>query len=140
MRRLALAWAFVGVALGAAAAGKVFSEKGLQRGEPGMNRYTDKAPGQSERLPRPYPGAPALIPHSIDGLAVKRESNDCLGCHLEGTEVEPGHAATKVPASHFTDPHTGEKRSDRPVGMRNNCLQCHVPQAVGAEPPVPQAR
>lgn len=138
MKRLSLASVLVAAALAAAAAGKVFTEKGLQRGEPGMNRWTDKAPGQSERLPRPYPGAPALIPHSIDGLAIKRDSNDCLGCHLEGTEVEPGHSATKVPASHFVDPHTGEKRADRPVGMRNNCLQCHVPQAA-EEPPVPQA-
>lgn len=140
MKSLAFASVLVAAALAAAAAGKAFSQRGLQRGEPGMNRWTDKAPGQSVRLPRAYPGAPALIPHSIDGLAVKRDSNDCLACHLEGTEVEPGHIATKLPASHFVNPHTGEKRADRPVAMRNNCLQCHVPQAVGATPPVPQAR
>ncbi|MBI4346999.1 MAG: nitrate reductase cytochrome c-type subunit [Elusimicrobia bacterium] len=140
MRRLAFAAGFCAAALGAAAASKAFSEKGLRRGAPGMNRWSDTPPGQSERLPRAYPGAPALIPHSIDGLAIKRDANDCLGCHLEGAEVEPGRRATKVPASHFENPHTGEKRADRPVGMRNNCLQCHVPQAPGAEPPVPQAR
>lgn len=94
---------------------------------PGMNRYTDKTPDQADVLPRPYPDAPPLIPHSIDGLAIKREGNDCLNCHLEGAEVAEGHKATKVPPSHFANAYTKEKRSDRPIGMRYNCLQCHTP-------------
>ena len=79
-------------------------------------------------LPRAYRGAPPVIPHSLDGLTVTREANDCLNCHLEGVEVGEGRRATKIPPSHFTNPHTGETRTDRIVGTRYNCLQCHVPR------------
>ncbi|MBI3564501.1 MAG: nitrate reductase cytochrome c-type subunit [Elusimicrobia bacterium] len=139
MRKLPLTLALLAAALAAAAAGKVFSGQGLRTGAPGMNRWTDQAPGSTTVLPRPYPGAPPLIPHSIDGLAVTRATNDCLGCHLEGAELGEGHAATKVPASHYTNPYTKETKTGEVVGTRYNCLQCHAPQAVDAVPPVPQA-
>lgn len=140
MRKLWLTAAVMAAALAAAAGGKVFTGKGLQTGQPGANRYTDQAPGSTRPLPRPYPGAPPLIPHSIDGLSVTRASNDCLSCHLDGTEVAEGHSATKVPASHFTNPYTQETKQGEVVGTRYNCLQCHAPQAVGAVPPVPQGK
>jgi cytochrome c-type protein NapB len=140
MRKFLLVVAVSAAAIGAAASGKAFSGKGLQTGKPGMNTYTDQTPGNTAPLPRPYPGAPPLIPHSVEGLSITRAANDCLGCHLEGMEVAEGHKATKMPASHFANPFTMEARIDRPVGICYNCLQCHAPQAVGAEPPVAQQR
>lgn len=138
MKRFWLTCFALAAALGAAAAGKVFSGKGLRTGAPGMNRYTDLAPGGTAPLPRPYPGAPPLIPHSIDGLGVTRAANDCLTCHLEGGEVGDGHQAAKIPPSHFTNPYTKETKTGGVTGTRYNCLQCHAPQAVDAVPPVPQ--
>jgi cytochrome c-type protein NapB len=129
----------VGLAAGAFAAEKVYKSKGLQTGQPGMNVYTDKAPDAVEVLPRAYPGAPPRIPHSIDGLSVTRASNDCMNCHLEGLTVAEGHTATKIPRSHFTNPFKKTTTDGKMVtGTRYNCLQCHVPKAVGAASPVPQ--
>lgn len=124
------------VALFVFAAGKVHKGKGLQQGGAQMNEWPAAEPGTTKRLPRPYPGAPALIPHGVEGLAITREDNACLGCHLEGMEVAEGHKATKVPPSHFVNPHTKEKKTDTVVGMRYQCLQCHAPQ-TSATPPVP---
>jgi nitrate reductase cytochrome c-type subunit len=139
MRRLPLVCAGLAVALAAAAAvGKVYRGKGLQTGAPGVNAYTEDAPGSSSVLPRPYPLAPPLIPHSVEGMAVTRSANDCLTCHLDGMEVGEGHRATKVPPSHHTNPYKKETKSGEVTGTRYNCLQCHAPQAVGARPPVPQ--
>lgn len=122
-RSVIVVWACA-VALGAAAAGKVRRDKGLQEGRPGMNRWNDRTPGSTKPLPRPYPGAPPLVPHGIAGLAITRETNSCLDCHRDGTDLGDGHTATKVPPSHLS--------------LRHNCLQCHAPQAVGATPPIGQ--
>lgn len=130
---LALACA---AALGAA--GKVRRENGLQEGRPGMNRWSEQAPGSTEPLPRPYPGAPPLVPHGVEGLSITRETNNCLDCHLDGSDLGGGHAATKVPPSHFANPYTKQTRAGAVAGMRHNCLQCHAPQAEGATPPVGQ--
>lgn len=138
MRRYVLAVLVCTVALGAAAAGKVYLEKGLQEGRPGMNRWNSQAPGATKPLPRPYPGAPPLVPHGVEGLAITREANSCLDCHLDGKELGDGHVATKVPPSHFTNPYTNETRTDTVAGMRYNCLQCHATQIDDARPPVGQ--
>ena len=117
--------------------GNVYREKGLVTGKPGMNAYPGKEPGESSPLNRPYAIAPPLVPHSVAGLTINRETNECLDCHLEGVEVEKGHRATKVPPSHFRNDHTGEGKTGMVVGIRYNCTQCHVPQADEV-PPVPQ--
>jgi len=98
-------------------------------GQPGMNTYPTSPPGQTEKLERPYKGAPPLIPHSVEGLGITRSGNDCLVCHSEGIEVEKGHIATKVPTSHYVNEYTGEQTKEQVIGMRYNCLQCHVPQS-----------
>lgn len=113
--------------------------KGLQQGDAKMNEWPTAEAGTTKRLPRPYPGAPSLIPHGVEGLSITREENACLGCHLEGMEVAEGHKATKVPPSHFVNPHTKEKKTDTVVGTRYQCLQCHAPQTA-AKPPVPQGK
>jgi nitrate reductase cytochrome c-type subunit len=102
---------------------------GVAAGQPGMNIYPSSPPGQTKKLERPYRGAPPLIPHSVEGLEITRSSNDCLGCHSEGIEVEKGHIATKVPPSHYVNQYTHEQAKEQVIGLRYNCLQCHVPQS-----------
>jgi cytochrome c-type protein NapB len=110
---------------------RVSQEAGLVEGQPGENVYPSAQPGETDKLPRAYDIAPPVIPHNVLELKVSRDSNDCLGCHLEGAELGQGHVATKVPKSHYMNAHTGERKEDGPVGIRYNCLQCHVPQAKG---------
>lgn len=140
VKRLAAALVLVlaGVA-GALAAAKVFRGRGLLTGGPGMNRAPTAEPGSSAVLPRPYDGAPPLIPHGLAGLSVTRASNDCMGCHLEGVELGEGHTATRIPASHRLNPFTKQVQEDGVVGTRYQCLQCHVPQDAAARPPVAQS-
>lgn len=66
--------------------------------------------------------------NTVDGLVITRSTNDCLDCHLQGDELEEGHVATAVPASHFRNEYTGVATQDEVVGTRYLCLQCHVPQ------------
>lgn len=111
--------------------GNVNQQAGLIEGAPGRNVYPSDQPGETKPLPRGYAIAPPVIPHSVAGMEVSRDSNDCLGCHLEGVPLGEGHVATRIPSSHFVNEHTGEKKKKEPVGIRHNCLQCHVPQAEG---------
>lgn len=108
---------------------KPVAMKGLVTGQPGMNIYTDKDPGETLPLPRAYEMAPPVVPHSVSGLAITLAANDCIDCHMEGDEVDDGHIATRIPESHLVNKFTGERASDGVVGVRYNCLQCHVPQA-----------
>jgi nitrate reductase cytochrome c-type subunit len=107
-------------------------------GQPGMNTYPNSPPGETKKLERPYKGAPPLIPHSLEGFQITRSSNDCLGCHSEGIEVEKGHIATKVPPSHYINEYTGEQKKEQVIGMRYNCIQCHVPQSQQEPPVIPK--
>lgn len=118
---------------------KVFHGSGLAIGQPGMNIYPASPPGETTKLERPYASAPPLVPHSVVEFNIRRSTNDCLDCHLEGVEVEEGHTATKVPPSHYVDEYAGERKKDQVTGMRYNCLQCHLPQAA-EEPPVSQKK
>jgi len=101
---------------------------GLATGQPGMNTYPRDNPGKTTKLERPYDGAPPLIPHNVVEFDITRSNNDCLYCHLTGLELGEGHVATKIPLSHYIDEFTGEQK-DEIVGIRYNCLQCHVPQS-----------
>lgn len=113
----------------AAAADSVVS--GLIAGAPGMNRYAAKEPGETQKLSRPYPGAPPVIPHAVADQQIRRANNSCLDCHVDGEEIADGHTATKIPASHYQ----GAARTEQALaGMRYNCMQCHVPQAAAAPP------
>jgi cytochrome c-type protein NapB len=117
--------------------GVVYKEKGLVTGKPGMNTFPEMEAGETSPLKRPYKIAPPLVPHGVTGLPVNRSENECLECHLEGVEVEAGHRATKIPPSHFKNEHTGEVKTETVVGIRYNCLQCHVHQSE-EKPPVSQ--
>jgi nitrate reductase cytochrome c-type subunit len=105
-------------------------EAGLATGQPGMNTYPVDQPGETVPLGRPYGIAPPVIPHDVTDLEVSRSANDCVECHLDGMELGEGHVATKVPASHYKNEFTGETAEEMVIGIRYNCLQCHVPQAT----------
>ncbi|WP_439240583.1 nitrate reductase cytochrome c-type subunit [Lonepinella sp. BR2474] len=76
-------------------------------------------------IPVTFPHQPPLVPHSIRGLQVTKNANQCLACHAP--EVSPTTGAPRVPESHFKD------RDGNPTGetspRRYFCLQCHVQQA-----------
>ena len=104
-----------------------YVHKGLVTGEVGDNVYSNPPPGQSTKLPREYPGAPPLIPHSLDGLVIDKDNNSCLGCHLTGITLGEDHTATMIPESHYTDAVSGEVMEDV-VEARYVCNLCHLPQ------------
>ena len=110
--------------------GERYVHQSLATGDVGTNEYASSLPGKSEVLEREYPGAPALIPHSIAALKLIKDRNDCLMCHEEGMSFGDSHVATKIPDSHFIDLLTGA-RSETVQGTRYYCLLCHVPQAAG---------
>jgi len=121
--------------------------------------FSRPAPGQSTKFERAYVNAPPMIPHSVEGLLpIKRDNNQCLGCHMPESAKAMG--ATPIPTSHFTNyrPTTVYKdgelvKEGKTVGMsgelgnvgdikiakakkmdklyqgRFNCSQCHAPQA-----------
>jgi nitrate reductase cytochrome c-type subunit len=113
---------------------KIYQERGLATGQPGINRFSENPPGETTVLDRLYDGAPPMIPHDINGLAINGSENECLDCHMEGLELDEGHTATKIPASHYINEYTKEQKKDQVLGIRYNCLQCHVPQSE-EEPP-----
>ncbi len=119
--------------------GTVYKERGLVTGKAGMNTYQAKEPGETSPIERPYAIAPPLVPHSLAGLTINRPENECMECHLEGVEIEKGHLATKIPPSHFHNEYTGETRTDGVIGIRYNCVQCHVLQS-DEKPPVSQMK
>jgi len=89
--------------------------------------YGDKRPGQSQRLPRVWEGAPPFVPHAIKGLTpITAKRNACVGCHgRAGATSGPPPA----PASHFVDlRESPETPRAQVVGSRWNCTTCHVPQ------------
>ncbi len=113
MRKVILSCCFVVLLAGLVAA------SGVSTGKPGMNHY----PGVDDELPAPkpmYPGAPPVIRHGIQGMVLSRRENECLDCHTP-------------PETHRMNAFTGGT-SDTVIGIRYNCVQCHVPQAYD-EPP-----
>ena len=76
-------------------------------------------------IPITFPHQPPLVPHSIRGLQVTKNANQCLGCH--SPDVAPTTGAPRVPESHFLD--RDGKRTEGTSPRRYFCLQCHVQQA-----------
>jgi cytochrome c-type protein NapB len=113
---------------------KVYTEQGLVDGEPGMNLYRSGEPGETAEIEREYNIAPPVIPHDVGDFEINRQTNDCLECHLNGFEMDEGHTAKKIPASHRMNEYTSEVSPDQVINTRYNCLQCHVPQADLTKP------
>jgi len=89
----------------------------------------DSTPGEKAVRPRPFAGAPPVVPHGIQGfLPITPKENACLACHGEA-KVKKAGEPTPLPVSHYTDftrrpPARGEKMS----GARWVCTACHVQQ------------
>ncbi|MGQ0287406.1 nitrate reductase cytochrome c-type subunit [Pasteurellaceae bacterium 22721_9_1] len=75
-------------------------------------------------IPTTFPHQPPLVPHSIRGLQVTKNVNQCLGCH--SPDFAPTTGAPRVPESHFMD--RDGKRTEGTSPRRYFCLQCHVQQ------------
>jgi cytochrome c-type protein NapB len=110
--------------------------------------YPDTATGESAELPRDFPDAPSLIPHTIEDMyPLTLDENECLDCH------HPENAISKddvpMPESHFQAPVMGKGAPGDPMiwvvkdykkikdvlGARYNCNMCHTPQAMNVETP-----
>ena len=107
--------------------GQAAAEKPSATDAPPVYEYNDKRPGQSQRLPRAWEGAPPLVPHAIRGLTpITAKSNACVRCHgRAGATTGPPPA----PASHFVDLREAPGVARPQVaGARWNCTACHVPQ------------
>jgi len=94
--------------------------------------YPKTKAGKSELLPRAYKSIPPQIPHKIDSyLPISPEDNQCLECHDKPELI--GKADTKkspMSKAHYIDPRgDSQEMSDKVVGARFNCTQCHVPQS-----------
>ncbi len=82
-------------------------------------------PKDQGNIPITYPGQPPLVPHSIRGLQVTKNVNQCLACH--GLDFYKTTGAPRLPQSHFRDRDGKLYESESP--RRYFCLQCHVQQA-----------
>ncbi len=95
--------------------------------------YNAPPPGVPVTGPdRYFPGAPPVVPHSIDGLLpITGQSNTCLGCHDKPDLIGKKRwgAPTPMTASHYSDPWTKDKPARKVSGARYNCNQCHAPQS-----------
>lgn len=82
-------------------------------------------PKDMGNIPTTFPHQPPLVPHSVRGLQVTKNTNQCLGCHA----IEPSKTtgAPRLPESHFMDRDGKRVASESP--RRYFCLQCHVQQA-----------
>lgn len=67
---------------------------------------------------------PPVVPHSIRGMQVSKNTNRCLECH--GPETAPVTGATVLSKTHFYD--RQDKLGETVSPRRYFCLQCHVPQ------------
>lgn len=75
-------------------------------------------------IPTTFPHQPPLVPHSIRGLQVTKNVNQCLGCH--SPDFAPTTGATQIPETHFMDRDGNRTQGSSP--RRYFCLQCHVQQ------------
>ncbi|WP_373817846.1 nitrate reductase cytochrome c-type subunit [Glaesserella sp.] len=79
----------------------------------------------SDSIPITFVYQPPLVPHSIRGLQVTKNVNQCLNCH--GIEISKVTGAPRAPKSHFMTQDGKMLESESP--RRYFCLQCHVQQA-----------
>ncbi|WP_127959964.1 nitrate reductase cytochrome c-type subunit [Serratia microhaemolytica] len=87
-----------------------------------------KMPKQQERMPLNYVNQPPMIPHSIDGYQITKNTNRCLQCH--GVEHYRTTGAPRISPTHFID--SNGKLLTHVAPRRHFCLQCHVPQTDAA--------
>ncbi|RPH21032.1 nitrate reductase cytochrome c-type subunit [Buttiauxella warmboldiae] len=83
-----------------------------------------KMPKQQGRMALNYVNQPPMVPHSVDGYQVSKNTNRCLQCH--GVEHYRTTGAPRVSPTHFMD--SDGKVLSNVAPRRYFCLQCHVPQ------------
>ena len=88
--------------------------------DPAMERYRKDSGIQG----RDMLFAPPVVPHSVKGMQVSKNTNRCLECHNPKAAEFTG--ATVPSKTHFYD--RDDKLSDQVSPRRYFCLQCHVPQ------------
>jgi len=77
-----------------------------------------------EVMARDFVQQPPLIPHSIEGYKIDKNSNKCLTCHSWANYRNAD--ATKISQTHFSDRDDTELANVAP--RRYFCTQCHVSQ------------
>lgn len=87
-----------------------------------------RMPKQQERMALNYVNQPPMIPHSIEGYQVSKNTNRCLACH--GVEHYRTTGAPRISPTHFMD--SEGKVLSNVAPRRYFCLQCHVPQTDAA--------
>jgi|SaaInl8_120m_RNA_FD_contig_41_819913_length_1062_multi_5_in_0_out_0_2 nitrate reductase (cytochrome), electron transfer subunit len=124
--------------------------------------YGKEVAGGSKTINRAFQDAPPMIPHDVEGmLPITIKNNQCTSCHMPGVAESIG--ATAIPVSHLTNfrPDTGIakdgritkkgkavdntsnsdlsevsiEKTDKLVGARFNCSQCHAPQSNATDAP-----
>lgn len=87
-----------------------------------------KMPKQQEKMALNYVNQPPMIPHSVDGYQVTKNTNRCLQCH--GVEHYRTTKAPRISPTHFMD--SDGRVLGEVAPRRYFCLQCHVPQSDAA--------
>ena len=89
--------------------------------------WESSMPGNNEKVPHLFEGAPPAVPHGIDDfLPITLEENGCLECHLSSDE-DPKEVP-QLPASHMVDMRDApDKVGAQVAGSRYTCTLCHVP-------------
>ncbi|MGX2950263.1 nitrate reductase cytochrome c-type subunit [Ursidibacter sp. B-7004-1] len=97
------------------------AEKGVEAIAPEFHNM----PKDNGKIGLNYVNQPPMIPHSIRGYQVTKNTNQCLNCH--GVENYRVTGAPRISPTHFMD-RDGNVTGDTSP-RRYFCLQCHVPQA-----------
>jgi cytochrome c-type protein NapB len=110
-----------------------------------LAKYRETEAGESKAFERSFPGAPPLIPHTLeDMLPITVGDNECLECHHpDNVESEADMPLTE---SHFKGPVMGKGKESQglvwvvegyevrdKVGARYDCMMCHAPQATNVK-------
>lgn len=82
-------------------------------------------PKDSGQIALTFVNQPPMVPHSIKGYQVTKNTNQCLNCH--GVENYRSTGAPRISPTHFQD-RDGNVTGDTSP-RRYFCLQCHVEQA-----------
>ena len=84
-----------------------------------LNYYKDEG-----IQPRGALFAPPVVPHSVTGMQVSKNTNRCLECH--SPDMADFTGATPPSKTHFYS--RSDELSQEVSPRRYFCLQCHVPQ------------
>lgn len=87
-----------------------------------------RMPKEQDRMALNYVNQPPMIPHSIDGYQVTKNTNRCLQCH--GVQSYRATNSPRISPTHFMD--SDGKVLGEVAPRRYFCLQCHVPQTDAA--------